>query len=180
MTTAEIEQVRQETLELIKKSGIHISKQELEKLMLVDFGLGNIRKEGIELVDILNSPKLRITYLVLLPFQTLPEHLHPPCDGQDGKEETIRALYGTMKVYVPGEQNSDNMNIPEGRETFYTAKKEIVLRPFEQVTIPPNTPHWAQAGAEGAVTFGFYNRVNEDNNVFSHPRATSCLVSVDG
>ena len=47
---------------------------------------------------------------------------------------------------------------------------EIVLRPGEQWTIPPDTLHWFQAGDEGAVVSEFSTRSRDETDVFSDPR----------
>ena len=47
---------------------------------------------------------------------------------------------------------------------------EIVLRPGEQWTIPPDTLHWFQAGDEGAVVSEFSTRSRDETDVFTDPR----------
>ena len=50
------------------------------------------------------------------------------------------------------------------------ATDEIVLRPGEQCTIPPDTLHWFQAGDEGAVVSEFSTRSRDELDVFTDPR----------
>jgi D-lyxose ketol-isomerase len=47
---------------------------------------------------------------------------------------------------------------------------EIVLRPGEQYTIPPNPKHWFQAGEEGAVVSEFSSLSLDDKDIFTDPR----------
>jgi len=47
---------------------------------------------------------------------------------------------------------------------------ELVLRPGDQYTIPPDTLHWFQAGEEGAIVSEFSTRSRDDADVFSDPR----------
>lgn len=78
MDTVMLNEVRKETLELLERSGFPVSRQEIGELTFNDFGLGDFRKEGFTFIDILRSPRLRVTLIVLLPNQTLPQHVHPP------------------------------------------------------------------------------------------------------
>ena len=85
------------------------------------------------------------------PRQTCPEHRHPPLDGSPGKEETFRCRAGSVRLHVEGED-------------------ELVLRPGEQLTIPPDTLHWFQAGDEGAIVSEFSTRSHDQSDVFTDPR----------
>jgi D-lyxose ketol-isomerase len=46
---------------------------------------------------------------------------------------------------------------------------EVRLRPGEQYTIPPDTLHWFQAGADGAVVSEFSTRSRDEFDVFTDP-----------
>ena len=168
--------VKQEAEALIRASGFILSDQEQQELAVNDMGLGHIQQEGLVFVDILRSERLRITILVLLPNQTLPQHKHPPYVGEIGKEETLRVLYGQTRLYVPGPENNPEILIPAGKEGFYTARHEIVLNKGEQYTVDPNAEHWFQGGPEGAVNLTFQNRVDETKNVFNDPRSLGCPI----
>ena len=88
-----------------------------------------------------------------LPGQTCPEHRHPPSDGRPGKEETFRCRRGTVHLHVEG-------------------KDELVLRPGDQYTIPPDTLHWFRGGDEGAVVSEFSTQSRDELDVFTDPRIT--------
>ena len=45
-----------------------------------------------------------------------------------------------------------------------------MLKPGEQYTILPDTPHWFQAGSEGAVISEFSTRSTDEQDVFRDPR----------
>jgi len=47
---------------------------------------------------------------------------------------------------------------------------EIVLRPGEQCTIPPNTLHWFEAGDEGAIVSEFSTTSRDSLDVFTDSR----------
>jgi hypothetical protein len=92
--------LRREYVDLLCRSGFPLTDAELSALEISDFGLGNLRSEGFAFIDILRSPRLRITMIALLPNQTLPQHVHPPYEGESGKEETLRVLLGQTKVGI--------------------------------------------------------------------------------
>ena len=148
----------------------------METLTLNDFGLGNLRKEGFIFIDILQSARLRITLLILLPGQTLPQHIHPPYDDETGKEETLRVIYGRTGVYVAGSDKSKSVRIPAGKEAYYTVFEEVVLKPGEQYSVEPGIEHWFQGGQEGSVNICFQNRVDENKNIFLDPDSTGCQI----
>ena len=47
---------------------------------------------------------------------------------------------------------------------------EIVLRPGEQFTIPPDTLHWFQSGDEGAIVSEFSTQSRDELDVFTDPQ----------
>ncbi|HLX55746.1 MAG TPA: hypothetical protein VKR83_01855, partial [Ktedonobacteraceae bacterium] len=49
----------------------------------------------------------------------------------------------------------------------YTVWHEIVLRPGQQHTIPPDTLHWFQAGDEGAIVSEFSTRSRDEFDIFT-------------
>lgn len=170
---------KQEAEGLIHKSGFVLSEQEQQDLAVNDMGLGDIRAEGLVFVDILRSARLRITLLVLLPNQTLPQHVHPPYETEIGKEETLRVLYGQTRLYVPGPENNPQVLIPSGKEAYYTARHEILINKGGQYTVDPNIEHWFQGGPDGAVNLTFQNRVDETKNIFNDPRSLGCPIKID-
>lgn len=169
--------VRQAVRDLIGKSGLILSAEEWDQVAINDFGLGDIYKEGMAFVDVLRSPRLRITVIVLLPNQSLPQHMHPAYEGEQGKEETLRVLYGHTHVFIEG-CNDTELHIPEGKEAYYTARREIALDPGGQFTIPPGVKHWFQAGPEGSVNMTFQNRVDETMNIFDDPDSEGCPIKL--
>lgn len=168
--------LHREYVDLLRDSGFPVTDAEREAMEISDFGLDNLRSEGFAFIDILRSERLRITLIVLLPGQALPQHLHPPYDGEQGKEETLRVLSGQTKVYIEGNSAAPGMPIPPGKEPFYTARQEIRLNPGEQFTVPPNIEHWFQGGPVGSVSICFQNRVDETKNLFRDPKSFGCPI----
>ena len=172
--------IQREYVDLLCRSGFPITDAEWEAMEISDFGLGNLRSEGFAFIDILRSARLRITLTALLPNQTIPQHVHPPYEGEQGKEETIRVLFGQSKVYIKGKATASDILIPAGKDSFYTAWQEICLmNPGEQYTVPPGIEHWLQGGPEGTVDICFQNRVDETKNLFLDPQSFGCPIGLN-
>src|SRR4051795_2765153 len=151
LTRQEIESARARAREYMEKAGIVLTKAESDDIEVADFGLGELESTGLELVTYVNTDRVCAKELVLFPGQTCPEHRHPPVDGGPGKEETFRCRRGSVRLHVEGHD-------------------ELVLRPGDQQTIPPDTLHWFQAGSDGAVISEFSTQSRDDLDVFSDPR----------
>jgi len=158
-------------IELLEKAYIVLTETEKEAVEVADFGLGKIEETGLQLLTYVNTDQVCAKELALLPYQTCPEHKHPKREFDNGKEETFRCRYGTVYLYVEGEETENRgVTPPQGDENYYTAFKEIVLSPGEQYTIYPNTLHWFKAGSEGAVVSEFSTRSTDESDIFTDPR----------
>jgi D-lyxose ketol-isomerase len=170
ITREAYEKARAAAAELILKSGVAVRDEELAKLEVVDFGLGEIEESGLQVMPIAETPALGVRLVALLPGQTCPEHRHPPLGDHPGKEETWRVAWGEMYVNMPGEMTPERRaRPPEHREEAFTVRYEIVLRAGDQFTSPPNTWHWFQAGPEGAVVWLFCSRFTDAEDEFTDP-----------
>lgn len=164
------QQIKQETLDYFQYAGIVLSSNEVGQLEIADFGLGRIREFGLQLIVYVNTDRCCAKELVLLPRQTCPQHLHPPVGDSPGKEETFRCRYGTLYLYVPGPRaEKPKAILPEDKKKYFTVWHEIVLKPGEQYTLAPNTPHWFQAGEEGTVVSEFSTQSTDENDIFLDP-----------
>lgn len=156
-------------LEILKKTGLPIGDMEQHCLEVVDFGLGNADVEGAQILTLLNTDRLSVKIIVLLPHQTLPEHRHPPVGDDPGKEETVRVITGTFYLYVPGEDNIAANAPPPGKEKYYSARHQAILLAGGQATIAPGVLHWFKAGDEGAVVFSFSTHAMDLLDQFTDP-----------
>ncbi|CEK17900.1 D-lyxose/D-mannose family sugar isomerase [Chthonomonas calidirosea] len=171
ITKQQLMEARQRALEYLSRAGIVLTPEEQERIEVADFGLGDLEHTGLELITYVNTSRCCAKELVLFPRQTCPEHRHPPIGSDPGKEETFRCRWGEVYLYVPGEPTPQPHAIPpKGREPHYTVWHEIVLRPGEQYTIPPNTLHWFQAGEEGAVVSEFSTTSRDEFDIFTDPQ----------
>lgn len=164
------EAVRKRALEYYDKASIVLTPEEKKSVEVADFGLGDIERVGLILVTYVNTERCCAKEMVLFPGMTCPEHIHAPIPEKDypGKEETFRCRWGTVYLYVEGEETKDRKgSIPVGYEGTYTVFHEVILHAGEQYTMQPNTKHWFQAGSEGAVISEFSTSSFDEYDIFT-------------
>ena len=171
MTPDAIARYREQAHALLAETGIVLTDRERESLEIADLGLGEFETSGLALVVYINTARVCAKELVLLPRQTCPQHRHPPVGNEPGKEETFRCRAGEVYLYVPGPAAaSPRAKPPAHRADTYTVFHEIILRPGEQYTIPPDTWHWFQGGPSGAVVSEFSTRSTDEHDIFVDPQ----------
>lgn len=148
MTTDE---ARERAARALEETGVVLTPSERSTLEVTDFGLGRLEEFGLQLLVYVNTERVCAKELVLFPGQTCPEHRHPPVGADPGKEETFRCRAGSVVLRIAG-------------------APEVVLRPGDQLTIPPDTLHSFTAGSEGAVVSEFSTRSRDELDVFTDPR----------
>jgi D-lyxose ketol-isomerase len=154
----------------LDRAGIVLTPHEAENIEIADLGLGEFEETGLSLVVYINTERVCAKELVLYPGQTCPQHLHPPVNGQPGKEETFRCRWGTVYLYVSGEPTPNPVARPPAKRAHtYDVWHEIILHPGEQYTIYPETWHWFQGGPEGAVVSEFSTRSTDEADIFTDP-----------
>ncbi len=168
LTKQQYNDARNRTADYFKKAGITITKEEFEKIEVADFGLNDLENTGLELITYVNTDRCCAKEIVLFPHQTCPEHRHPPVGNKLGKEETFRCKWGEVYLYVDGEPVKMPKAIPpKGKQKTYTVWHEIILKPGQQYTLHPDTKHWFQAGAEGAVIAEYSTSSNDETDIFT-------------
>lgn len=165
------EEAKKRAAAMIEAAGIAVTQTEKDNLEIADFRLGELERTGLEIVIYENNDRYCAKELVLFPHQTCPEHRHPAIAGQSGKRETFRVRKGVVYLYVPGKKTDKiKAKVPEGSEKYYTVFHEVVLKPGEQYTIQPDTLHWFQSGAEGAIVSEFSSTSRDEADIFTDPR----------
>jgi D-lyxose ketol-isomerase len=137
-------------VERLRAAGIVISDDEARAIEVADFGLGQLREIGLQVLVYINTDRYCAKELVLSPGQMCPEHRHPPFEATPGKEETFRCRLGHVELVVDRER--------------------ISLGPGDQYTIPPDTLHWFQAGPGGAVVTEFSSTSRDDLDIWTDSR----------
>jgi len=171
LTQEQEKQAQQHTIRMLAQAGIVLSPEERDNIEVVDFGLGQLEKVGLQLVTYINNNRYCAKELVLFPRQTCPEHRHPPVESDPGKTETFRCRWGRVWLYVAGESTSQlKALLPEGNEGHFSVFHEVELNPGEQYTVPSDSLHWFQADDAGAVVSEFSSTSRDDLDVFTDPR----------
>ena len=170
LTRTEYNTVRAAAADIFDKAHIVLTGSERDNIEVADFGLGDIYNTGLELVTYVNTTRCCAKELVMLPYQTCPEHTHAPIPEKNypGKEETFRCKYGTVYLFVEGEGERASASVapPAG---VYTVFHEIKLTPGQQYTLAPNTKHWFKGGPEGAVVSEFSTPSFDECDIFTDP-----------
>ncbi len=171
MDRATYERARARFLAMMDNAGIALTDEEKSRVEVADFGLADLDRTGLELITYVNTPRCCAKELALFPGQTCPEHAHPTLNGVPGKQETFRCRAGKVYLYVDGEAaKAPAARPPEGDGAYYTVFHEIILTPGEQYTMLPDTKHWFQGGAEGAIVSEFSTASHDETDVFTDPR----------
>jgi D-lyxose ketol-isomerase len=178
---SEFIQAQQRAAKLLADAHVTLSNAESGKIEIAELGLGEYQKQGLALVVYVNTDRYCAKELVMEPFQTCPEHRHPPVGNDPGKMETFRCRAGVVYLYVEGDAPAKiKAKVPPGSEAYYTVFHEIELHPGDQYTIPPNTLHWFQAGEQGAVVSEFSSTSRDECDVFTDPRIERATVVGEG
>ena len=180
MTRSEYEAARERAAGLIRASGIALTNAEAESIEVADFGLGRLEKEGAQILTLVQTDRISVKVLVLFAGQTEPEHWHPRVGDDPGKEETVRVVSGTLFFYREGEGTLDPCVVPEGKAEVYTSAREIVMRPGDQVTLPPGERHWFQARGEPVVMYSFSTIARDGLDGFTDPGVERVTRVVEG
>lgn len=160
---------QQQAAGMIRQAGISITDEEGDSIEVVDFGLSNLEKEGVQVLTLVQTERISVKVLALLPNQTEPEHWHPPVDDDPGKEETIRIIAGTVYFYAAGRDTFKEGFIVDGKDACYTMRSEIVMQPGDQLTLAPGEKHWFQAREGGAVMYSFSTIARDALDQFTDP-----------
>lgn len=179
ITNSELKEVCSQGLKLIEQAGLILTEADKHKITAADFGLSHVKEEGIIILTMFETDRIAGKILVLLPYQTEPEHWHPTVGNDPGKEEVIRAISGDLYFYVPGEDNMKKGFIVKGKEACYTMRHEVDLKPGDQLVLPAGTKHWFQAGPAGAVMYSFSTTVRDTLDQFSDPTIVRDTIIVD-
>jgi len=165
--------------QMIEQSGIRITEEEENKIEVVDFGLSHLETEGVQVLTMVQTGRISVKVLAMLPNQTEPEHWHPPVGDDPGKEETIRVVSGTVYFYVQGENTLKQGFLVKGKEKCYTLRHEIILKPGDQITFQPGEKHWFQARDEGAVMYSFSSVARDALDQFTDPDIIRIVKLID-
>jgi D-lyxose ketol-isomerase len=179
ITRAEQTEAQRHAAEMIRRAGITITDAEANSIEVVDFGLSNLEREGVQVLTLVQTERISVKVLVLLPNQTEPEHWHPPVGNDPGKEESVRIIAGTVYFYIPGEDAFKKGFLVEGKDDCYTMRKEVVMQPSDQIILAPGEKHWFQTRETGAVMYSFSTIARDALDQFTDPKIVRITEVVD-
>jgi D-lyxose ketol-isomerase len=172
MKESTIAAARLRTIEMLDRAKIVLTEKEKQTIEVADLGVGDIEHVGLEVVQYINNDRYCAKELVMFPLQICLEHRHPKVsETNPGKMETFRCRWGEVYLYTEGPTSpKPKAIVPEIYMSHLKVWHEIILKPGEQYTIPRDTLHWFQAGAEGCIVSEFSSASTDENDVFSDPR----------
>jgi D-lyxose ketol-isomerase len=180
ITRAEYESAKRRAAGLIEQAGILTRPDEIERIEVVDLGLGELEQTGLQILTMVNTGEVGVKVLALFPGQCFAQHKHPPLGDYPGKEESFRCQYGELLLYQEGDPVlNPRATPPAHRAHTYTVWHEFILYPGDQITSPPNTFHWFQAGPDGAVVWSFSSRTTDVQDVFTDPEVSRVTIVND-
>jgi D-lyxose ketol-isomerase len=171
MKVAEVKRARVRASAMLRRAGFPLKRTEAETMEVVDFGLGDLPHFGLQLVVYENNDRYCAKEIIMFPRQICAEHYHPPLsDTNPGKRETFRCRWGTAYLYVPGTPaKKPKAKVPDRYRPYLTVQHEIILKPGDQYTLAPGTPHWFQAGPGGAILSEFSSTSVDESDLFTDP-----------
>jgi D-lyxose ketol-isomerase len=171
MKETTIAAARLRTIDMLDRAKIALTETEKQTIEIADLGVDDLEHVGLEIVQYINNERYCAKELVMFPWQICLEHRHPRVsDTNPGKMETFRCRWGEVYLYTEGTPTPEpKARVPEKYKPYMTVWKEIILHPGQQYTIPKNTLHWFQAGANGCVVSEFSSPSTDENDVFTDP-----------
>ena len=132
ITRSAYQDAQRRAAELLRLTGVALTADELARIAVADFGLGELDLTGAQILTLLDSSEIAVKLIVLFPGQTLPEHRHPPLGSFPGKAETLRCELGTVTLYTEGEPVAHPVATPpvlrRARERQWPCRAQRVTR----------------------------------------------------
>lgn len=170
ITRKEFALAQQVGRKLLENTGVTLKNEELEKIAVADFGLSNLKTFGAQILTLVSTDAIATKLIAMHPFQILPEHWHPKTGEYAGKEETLRVEWGEMYLYSPGKPvQHPRAVIPDTKMDCFKSWHETIMKPGDQTTFFPETPHWFQSGPQGVVVWSFSTKVLDLQDQFTDP-----------
>jgi D-lyxose ketol-isomerase len=172
ITREEEREAREWAWDAAQRAGLVLRDEEIQSIAVADFGLSRLKELGAQILTLETNSWVSVKTLILGPWQLLPQHRHPPCeeDQYPGKTEVLRGQWGECYHYTEGPVTAHPTARPaEDHRRYLTVWNELVIRPAVQLTVPPNTWHWLQAGSEGAVVWSISSKSTDAEDQWVDP-----------
>jgi D-lyxose ketol-isomerase len=161
----EVTELKKQVTEIIENSGFSVSQKELDEIDYADFGLDDIFEQGAQIISLLDTDKISVRLIVLIPGQAEPEHYHLT------KQETLRLVWGRMDLFTnEALTGSTQSEISESTISgFYKSNNKLEMKPSDQITMKAGIKHWFQAKKKGALMLSFSNTAQDNTDIFTDP-----------
>lgn len=154
LTEFDQKEIKRNALELFEKAKIPLTEREKEEeLKILECGERNFFEIGLQFLTFINTDYYGGRYIIFLPNQFCPLHIHPNVPNAQGKIETFRVVFGqVIKYSATREQDEIVMPItaPELRDLDY--KNCVILNEGDQSMTLVDERHWYKGGPEGAIS----------------------------
>jgi D-lyxose ketol-isomerase len=147
-------EIKQKALQLFEKAKIPLTDREKkEELKIIECGDRDFYKIGLLTLTFINTDFYGGRYIIFLPNQFCPLHIHPKIPDAQGKVETFRVLYGqVIKYSATPEHDKLTMSINALELQNLDYKNYVVLNAGDQGLTIPEERHWYKGGTEGAIS----------------------------
>jgi D-lyxose ketol-isomerase len=152
LTISDQKEIKKQALQLFEKAKIALTDAEKTELKIIECGDRNFYEIGLLALTFINSEYYGGRFIIFLPNQFCPLHIHPHAPDGQGKVETFRVLFGQVIKYWATEEKDKiiiPISAPELRDLEY--ENHIVLNAGEQSVTKIGERHWYKSGPEGAI-----------------------------
>ena len=102
-----------------------------------------------------------------VPAPDLPGTLAPDNQRRARKGRNVPVQLGhRLSLCTPASPPRTSRAASSRLRAVLQRAHQVVLKPGDQYTLMPDTPHWFQAGDEGAIVSEFSTRSTDDQDVF--------------
>ena len=146
--------IKEKALGLFERAKIPLTTIEKDnELKIVEFGDRDFYKIGLVMLTFINTDFYGGRYILFLPNQFCPLHIHPEVPNAQGKTETFRVLFGqVIKYFAKKEKDKTLIPINATELENLNYKDYIVLNPGDQSLTSTEERHWYKGGPEGAIS----------------------------
>jgi len=154
LTVKDQKEIKQKALQLFEKARIPLTEREKnEELKILECGDRDFYEIGLLFLTFINTDFYGGRYIIFLPNQFCPLHIHPDIPNAQGKIETFRVVFGQVIKYSATKAH-DEIVIPvtaiELRDLDY--KDHVILNAGDQSITNVEERHWYKGGPEGAIS----------------------------
>ena len=171
ITRTEQRRRRNERQSCLQKTGLAFRPDELAGIEVADFGLGELAEQRGADLDAGEQREDRRQAAGAHPRPNPPGARASAAGILRGQRGDAALRVGRALPLRPRRADAEPEGASAGRTRGHVhGLARTLLRPGDQITFEPNTPHWFQAGPEGAVVWSFSTKAVDVQDVFTDPQ----------